>query len=263
MDQNIRSKGALLSSIILSGSAIMAFGLGLSMAASYPDKIWWVGLLLLVCGLLLSYSAVSIYRSAKREKKISDEQIAVINDVKRGKPSDTTKIQILANWLYTISEWKQFMKWEKRKNRSNTIIEAIVLTIVIALGMHYWKEMEWEGAIIISIIFGLIYGFIKYLVNLASIRLDENKMPEVLITNEAVIVNGHMNRFYGNNLWLGKVTVSDAGSFNVLEITYCWYTRSGQSFDEIRVPIPKGSLKEAIFLQERLMDEKKLIEKPH
>ena len=64
---------------------------------------------------------------------------------------------------------------------------------------------------------------------------------------------------YGNNLWLGKITVNDAGSFNVLEITYCWNTSKGKTFNEIRVPIPKGSLKEAIFLQEKLMDEKERV----
>ena len=263
MDQNIRSKGALFSSLILSGSAIIAFVLGLSMASSYPDEIWWIGLMLILCGLLVFFIAVNIYRSARKQKKVSAEQMAVIDEVKRGKSLDTFKIQILANWLYTVAEWKEFMKWEKRKNRSNTVIEAIILIIIAALGMHYWKEVEWGTAVIVSIVFGIIYSVIKYLLNLASIHLDENKMPEVIISNEAVIVNGHMNRFYGNNVWLGKVTVNDAGSFNVLEITYCWHTRSGQSFDEIRVPIPKGSLKEAIFLQERLMNEKKLMEQSH
>ena len=59
-----------------------------------------------------------------------------------------------------------------------------------------------------------------------------------------------------NNLWLGKITVNDAGNFNVLEITYCWNRGKGKAFNEIKVPIPKGSLKEAIFLQEKLMNEK-------
>src|SRR5688500_8810322 len=107
MDQNIRSKGALLSSVILSGSAIGAIVLGLSMTSNYQNEMWWVGLLLLLCGVLVSCCAISIYRSSRQEKKISDEQIAAINDVKRGKASESIKVQILANWVYTVSEWKE------------------------------------------------------------------------------------------------------------------------------------------------------------
>jgi uncharacterized membrane protein HdeD (DUF308 family) len=263
MDQKLCFKGARYSSIILSFFSIITLGLGISMVSSYPNEIWWVGLLLLLSGILCGYSAISTYQSAKKEKMLSDEQMAEMNVAKRSIPSDKFKVQILANWLYSVSEWKEFMKWEKRKSRSLTFRDAIILMVLGILGVHFLKGADWTISIIIGFALGIIYGVIKYFLALSSIQQDDNKMPEVIITNEAVIVNGRMNRFYGNNLWLGKVAINEAGSFNVLEITYCWYTRGGETFDELRVPIPKGSLKEAIFLQEKLMNEKKLVEQPY
>jgi hypothetical protein len=59
------------------------------------------------------------------------------------------------------------------------------------------------------------------------------------------------------------VSIKEVKAFNILEFTYCWSTRSGKTYDEIRVPIPKGNLKEAISLQERLMDAKKLLEQTY
>ena len=79
-------------------------------------------------------------------------------------------------------------------------------------------------------------------------------MPEEIITNEAVTIYSDVNRFYGNNLSSRKATVNDAGNFNVLEITYCWNLKKDKTFNKIGVPIPKGSLKGAIFLHEKLMN---------
>ena len=256
MDQKIRTKVSQASSFILTGCAVVTFALGIPTISTYPAGIWWVGMLLLLSSGLMGYSAFTNFRATQNEKKKSDELAAYVSIQKPGAMTDKNKVQILVNWVYSSSEWKEFLKWENKKNTPGTIIETAVLVVLATLAIHYLKNVEWLISFIIGVLFGIAYSIIKYYLNLSSLSMEENKTPEVIITNEAVIINGHLNRFYGNNIWLGKITVNDAGSFNVLEITYCWNTRSGQAFNEIRVPIPKGSLKEAIFLQEQLMAEK-------
>ncbi len=223
------------------------------MLASYPDKIWWIGLLLTFSGIVVGISAIKNYITAKKEKKISDAQMEIISLKTKTAVGVEGRVEILANWLYSVSEWKAFMKWERKERGSTTLMETILIIVPGTFAIRVLKAGDWGTALAISLFIGVLYGVIKYIITLSSLHLGENKMPEVIITKEAVIVNGHLNRFRGNNLWLGKVAVNDAGSFNILEITYCWNTRKGQSFDEIRVPIPKGYLKEAIFLEERLM----------
>ena len=260
MDQKVRSAGWFLTALLLMFCAFIFLGIGIGMLASYPDTIWLIGLLLTLCGLVMGITSIRNYRSAKKEQIFAEEQMGTIQSLRNVR---NNKVEILVSWFYSDSEWKTFMMWEQKKRGSGTLVETAAIMVIGALMIHFLKGSDWFTALAISISIGLIYGIIKYMTKLSSIKLNDNKMPEVIITNVAIIVNGHMNRFYSNNLWLGKVTVNDAGAFNVLEITYCWNTRSGQSFDEIRVPIPKGSLKEAIFLQERLMNEKKLIEQSH
>jgi hypothetical protein len=263
MDQKIRTNGALATSFLLAFCAIISLILGIGMAASYPDEIWWAGLLLTLCGILVGYGSISSYRSSKKERKISDEQMSIIKRRARTSEQGESKFEVLTTWAYSISEWKAFMKWEQKERSSGTLMEAAILVGLGTLAIHFLKGEDWITAFTISIVVGLIYGIVKYIITMSSIKLDEKKLPEVIITNQSVIVNGHMNRFYGNNLWLGKVDIKETKAFNILEITYCWYTRRGETFDEIRIPIPKGSLKEAIYLQGKLIDTKKLMEQPY
>ena len=234
----------------------MAFVLGSPMLLSYPDEIWWIGLVLVSSAILVTVTAIRIYYVAQKENKFLNQQLSSLNARVSTEEINNAKVQILVSWVYSTSEWNEFLKWEKKMISSNTLAEVALVMVLTAFGIRYLAKTEWVVAVGISFVFGVVYSLIKYLVNRYSVQVEENKMPEIIITNEAVIVNGHVNRFYGNNLWLGKVTVNDAGKFNVLEITYCWNIRKGKAFNEIRVPIPKGSLKEAIFLQEKLMDKK-------
>jgi hypothetical protein len=257
MDQKIRTNGALFTSLLLGFCSVISFILGIGMLTGYPDEIWWAGLLLLLCSVLVGYGSVNSYRSSKKEKKISDEQMQTIQQKIRQVDNAKGKLEVLTIWAYSQAEWKAFMKWEKAERSSGTLMEAAILVGLGTLAIYFFKGADWITAFTISIVMGIIYGGIKYIITMSSIKLDENKMPEVIITNQSVIVNGHMNRFYGNNLWLGKVSIKEVKAFNILEFTYCWSTRSGETYDELRVPIPKGNLKEAIGLQERLMEAKK------
>ena len=234
----------------------MAFVKGVPMLLSYPDERWWMGLMLVSGAFLVAFTAIRIYYLARKKNKLFNQQLSSLDTRTNTRVIKNTKVEILVSWVYSTSEWNDFLKWETKMNSSGTLTEAALVMVLASVGIHYLTKAEWTAAIVISFVCGVVYIFIKYLVNRYSTQLEENKMPEVIITNEAVIVNGQVNRFYGTNVWLGRVTVNDTGKFNILEITYCWKMRKGKSFNEIRVPIPKGSLKEAIFLQEKLMNKK-------
>jgi len=48
--------------------------------------------------------------------------------------------------------------------------------------------------------------------------------------------------------------IRDAGKLNVLEITYSIFNNGITKTDEILIPVPKGKLKEAIQVQESILD---------
>ena len=234
---------------MLGGCTVVIIVLGISMILDYSPGTWLEALLLLGIGLIVGIIAKKTFSLARNEKQRFRELSAIVETQDfASKP----KVEILANWVYSASEWKEFLKWEKRRRSPTNLVEALSLVIMTTLAIRYSKNVDWVISFVISLMVGLAYSTAKYYINLFSINLEENKIPEVIVTNKAVIVNGNSNQFLGTNLMLGKVSVNDAGRFNVLEITYGWQTKKGKTFDEIRVPIPKGSLKEAIFLLEKL-----------
>lgn len=216
---------------------------------------WLEALVLLPIGLVAGIIAFRTYKLARNKKRGYKDLAEILETHKAQNPLSKPKVEILVNWMYSISEWKEFLKWEKKQGNSTTLIEASSLVIMATLAIHYSENVDWLISILISLILGFVYSITKYCVNLFSINLEENKIPEVIITNEAVIINGLSKHFLGQRLILGKISVNDTGEFNLLEITFGWQTKNGNCFDEIRVPIPKGSLKEAIFLQERLSNK--------
>ena len=257
MSQNISPKATFSSAITLICCALIALVTGIFIVARNSAENWLAGLVLIVCGFFVGVNGFGIYRRARKEKEMADKQFVLFNRNKEGVESGKTKVQVLVNWVYSTAEWKEFLKWEKKKQSLNSYKVSIFLVLVSSFGLHYLLYIGWITAVVLGLLVGILYSLIMYFIAVYSIQPNDNKMPEVIITNEALIVNGYMSRFSGNGLWLAKITVNDAGSFNVLEITYCWSTTRVKNFDEIRVPIPKGSLKEAIFLQEKLISEKK------
>ena len=174
MDQKIRTSGALFTSLLLGFCAIISFILGIGMASSYPDGIWWAGLLLILCGILAGYGSVSSYRSSRKEKKISDEQMSIIRQQRKTLDQGEQKFEVLATWAYSISDWKEFMKWEQKERSSGTTMETAIIVGLGTLAIHFLKGEDWITAFIISIVIGIVYGIVKYIINMSSIKLDEN-----------------------------------------------------------------------------------------
>ncbi len=73
-------------------------------------------------------------------------------------------------------------------------------------------------------------------------------MPEIVITNGTATVNGKPTVFQGDGKWLRKADIKEMNNINVLEIIYEWKTGKGITFDELRIPVPKGKLREAMEL---------------
>lgn len=263
MDQKIRTAGGRITGVIAIFCGLLTFPLSLAVIMSKPAEIWWLGLVLLICSVMMLYGGIQSLVAAKKEKKFSDMQQQLIEKETRGLQNETMasanqppeKI-ILARWIYSTDEWQQFMAGEKKERKTSLIIEVVLIALLGGMLIHYSRSESWIISFAFSIPLALLIGLLRYKFTLSSVSLSGKKMPEVIITADAVMVNGHYNRFYGDNLWLGKVDVKDTGKMNILEITYCWNTRSGQSSEEIRVPVPKGKIREAIEVQEKLMAER-------
>lgn len=77
-------------------------------------------------------------------------------------------------------------------------------------------------------------------------------VPEIRITADRVWVNNVHQPFQNRRRQFREINIREAGTVNILEISY----EQGNSIRDIRVPIPRGKLREAFEVQERLVIDK-------
>lgn len=92
--------------------------------------------------------------------------------------------------------------------------------------------------------------FFVWLRRLLPGRMGE--VPEVRIGVDRVWVNENHQPFQDQQRQFQEVQIREAGQMNILEIRYA----QGNLIRGIELPIPKGKLKEAFEVQEKLKPEK-------
>lgn len=272
MDQKFTSGGTMLSGLLMLGCAFIILPLGLGCLLSYPDQIWWLGLLFLASAAGLILNGITNIKLSKRLAKDAEEDLNIISGKRQYSPTkanvstyvnnndQTQSIQpaiqqevndtiVLVKWNYTVEEWQKFLKWEMKERRLSSTIEAAL--IVLIGGVLGYNEGGWV-MLVISIVVAIIYWLGKYYLSLASIGQPKNKQCEVVITQYALIINGKHNAFNSQMYCKGKVSIKEEPSPKILEIVYHWQTRKGISQEELRVPIPEGKLEEAKWLANTL-----------
>ena len=94
-------------------------------------------------------------------------------------------------------------------------------------------------------------SLLHYLLHFFSPK-QSKQTPEVRITPERVWIGDAHQHFSSEEHRLKRIDIRDEGKLNILEITYEWAKRKIPGLDEIRVPVPKGKLREAIEVEEKL-----------
>lgn len=94
-------------------------------------------------------------------------------------------------------------------------------------------------------------GFFHYLFHWLFPKRN-SKTPNIKITGDKVSIDDMHESFHDTERQLQRVNIHDAGKMNIMEIAYHWPDQKQKLPAEIRIPVPKGKLKEAIQVQERL-----------
>ncbi|MFZ9386891.1 MAG: hypothetical protein ACO25B_03330 [Chitinophagaceae bacterium] len=77
------------------------------------------------------------------------------------------------------------------------------------------------------------------------------RVPEVRIMADGIWINDRHQPFQNSNRFIRNIRVRETGTVHVLEISY----EQANEITDIRVPIPKGKLREAFQVRERLLLE--------
>jgi hypothetical protein len=254
MDQKIISTGGIITGIILIFTGVITAPLAIGVIASYPEKIWPLGIVLFICSGMILYGAIRSLRQSSKKLKQTESEIFAIRSstANTGTNMASPNTNALVNWSYTPEEWKRFCRWEWRERKMNSIIVGLLIAIIGSLFLRGTRDASWPVAIAVSSGVGFLYGVVSYRIAVASMGRPLAAGSSVIITRHSVLINDKLNPFADDERWMGEVRILDDHEPRVLEIVYHWHTRKGNSRDEIRVPIPKGKLGEAVLLTEQL-----------
>lgn len=79
--------------------------------------------------------------------------------------------------------------------------------------------------------------------------VKDGQVPEVRIMADRVWINDTHQPFQNSYRQFREIHIREAGPVNILEISY----EQSNRIRDIRVPIPRGKLREAFEVQERLL----------
>lgn len=262
MDQKTISAGGMISGALIIFCGIIVSPIAIGMLASYPHPIWWVGLILCGASGVMIHGGIQSIRKAKLQEAQAKEELerlkAEVDKIKStpvtsgvagvqipGVQPDTTirYKEVLAHWTFTADEWKKFLILEKKRRKSSTGAEGVAIVILGTLALMTFRDATFWMAFGVSAVLAVIISWLRWVLTMSSIG-SVLPINEVTITDQSVLINDKLNPYRSDNYWLDKIQVLD-GDPEVLEITYAWNTRKGKTFDEMRIPIPKGKKEEA------------------
>ena len=270
MDQKIQSQGSEAAGVVLIAVGIMVLPVAIGMLFSFPDWIWSLGLLLLVCSYFIIAGGWKNIKQARNDLKKAQASIAqMMNEngpvmeidpsgrllkkspVKEGELVEQ-RLGLLLVWHYTTEEWKRFVIWEKEDRKLSSIVTGVLVAVIGAVFVKLQRDASWGMAFLVAVLLGSVYALILYFVGMSAIRGVFRKQPEVRITKEAILINGVLNVFSDQKKWVYSISILEKPYPMVVEIVYKFETNRGSSQDELHFPIPKGKLGEAIRLVEDL-----------
>lgn len=238
--------------IMLLVVSIPVFIVGIGGVMSYPHEAWKVGVALLVSTALLWYGAIASWRKAKQQQASNNEtekyisqNIATLNTTITPSNENITHIK----FMYTVDEWKAFVKWEKTERRLNTFIEACWVTILGAVVLNLTRGPGWFISFLFAGGVAAIYYFLKVLLTNAYLKRTANEYYAVVTAN-SIIINGKEHPINDGHRRAGKLKLIANANPQVLEFTYHWNTRRGSTYDEVRIPVPHAQLASAKALVE-------------
>jgi hypothetical protein len=141
------------------------------------------------------------------------------------------------------------MRIDHQKRELSMLIQSLLIASPGLMIMRFTSTIAWMPAILLSGLIAIIFMATKNYICYWRSKWKGKKLPEVQITDCMAMMNSKPVPFRNSNCLLRTVEVKEYKTINILEITYEKSTRRGMVFDELRIPVPKGKLREAVEVQ--------------
>lgn len=206
----------------MSGIGIVLLGLFLS------------GLLMMLGGIYMILQGRSDIREAQEVKE----------HIKAGR-SPVMEENILGKWDIDEETWNAFAINERKYRNSDNLWFFIAFVILGTLVIMTQRSSVFIYAFGISVVIALIMVTVRRGAALSKLRISAGAHKFVIFTHREIILNGKRYPINDGFMHAEKVQILPHETPPILEITLYWKTRGGNTFDELRIPIPPDAIDKA------------------
>ena len=162
----------------------------------------------------------------------------------------TNSKDYLDTWTFSSEEWNSFIKEAKLLKKEDNIYMAIATLIVGIPFLMLSRKITFFMTLFFVIPFAIIVPWVRNKMSTSHLKPIKNKAIIKFYT-QYITINKRRIDLYADKKWIKNMKIIDGkNGLKLLEIEIAWSTRKGDTFDEIRVPIPTDKLERAEALIE-------------
>jgi hypothetical protein len=155
---------------------------------------------------------------------------------------------VLAAWSIPGTEWTSFRASEKKFKIRDYILYGSMIIVLASVVLYYRRGEGLAFSIIFSSIFTGLFFFLKYILSRSITAGNGKSDMEIIIGPDKLLINGKLFAIKDEHRWLEKLKIIGDAKNGILEFTYGWNTRQGNTTDTLLIPIPVGKRDEAEML---------------
>lgn len=225
---------ALLGAILLPVALAGLFGQEFS-------GISWLFIALLFSSVLMLYGGVVMIISAIQEQK-KHAEIRKLSD--SGKIGDAFA-DTIASWEIDPDTWNAFDKNERKYRKSDNLYYFIAFAVAGTILLMWVRNGTFFVAAGISLAMSGVIVWIRHSLSLKKLKVARGEKLFVLITKSMLILNGEHYALRSDTRRIKNMQLLTGETPVILEFTIAWRTRNGETFDELRIPVPEQNIPDA------------------
>lgn len=205
------------------------------------NGIGWLMLLMGMGGVLMVVGGLQMVRDGNTDRKKqanaaqaarSGQALAVLPD-------------ILAEWVLDEQTWKDFCINEKKYRNQDNLWFFVAFLFLGTIVLMISRSSSFLLAISIVGAIGLITIYLRRTVALQKLHVPAGMPKQVVIGRRHILMNGKIYPINADRMTTRKVRVIEDSTPMLLELTLYWPTRNGETYDELRIPVPPPALEKA------------------
>lgn len=237
-DEQVR-RGRIAITIMLGMIVLMIAPIGI---AALFSGAWYLGLPLCISSGLILWGIRNNIRNNSKIKSSTSK--AFVNNAT---PSDMSNDipEPLAYWEIDYPTWKIFMQTEKKLRNEDSAYLFIGTIIIGCIGLMSARQLAFFQALPYAAGIGILIVLIRRYFALRNLQNNKNNPTTIIITANKIQINKQEYSLRGDNRWISGIQLKNAHNTDYIEFTIAWSTRNGNTFDELRIPVPQGKFAEA------------------